>query len=251
MAQDDSATLTAPYLPWSTFTGFVSELKQKGAMPDRIDASLLTTKSGGVQAQLRGALRFLGLVTGSGANLDVTQSLRDLVAASGTAEWKQALQLLLKNAYGKISGEIDVTRATQKQLEEAFSKHGGVTGASPIEKAARFYLAMMKEAGETLSPHFKPLRSPGVRRPPNGKKRRASSDEQKSVAPTGTSPHGESSDGRPEGQLIKPLPDQEFSVFLPNSMTEEEVQFAIEHLLGYLKLRKQWFKGVRFEFDSK
>ncbi|HCT56295.1 MAG TPA: hypothetical protein DGD08_03690 [Gemmatimonas aurantiaca] len=235
--------VTAPYMSWATFVGFIAELNKKGAPPPRVDASLLTTKAGSVQRQIRGALEFFGLT--SGESFEVTEKMRSLIAAYGTPSWSQQLGSLLMS-YEPLLVGLDLSSATHKQLEEALGR-SGLTGASPLDKASRFFLALAKEAGQPLSPHFKSLR-PGAAgrkvggggKPKNGRAKTTSAESMPTGGPT-TPPPGT--------QQIRPLPDLDFVVHLPESITEDETLFAIDHLIGYLRLRRKWFSNVKLHRD--
>ena len=252
MATEQKAAISAPYMSWTTFTSFIGELNKKGSTPPRIDTSLLTSKAGNVQSQIRNALAFFGLT--QGAAHDVTTRLRELVAAHGNKEkWQDALQVLLLS-YAPITGELDAN-ATHQQLEEAMEK-GGLKGSVPKQKGARFYLSLSNEAGVKVSPHFKALRRGAQGRKVGTPRARAARQKNSSNgegAGNGTgSPSGNGTAFVPPAgtQVIKPLPDSDFTVCLPESMTEPEIFFILTHFMDFLKLRKGWFKNSKVDFGT-
>ena len=150
---------TPPYVAYRTFKNFLLSLSD--AIPSRIDKSVLIGHSGGTQAQLIHALRYLGLIDPQGAP---TEKLPPLVKAEG-AVYATALREVLNSAYPFIS-EDQLKTATQKQLEEAFAlKASGDT----VRKCLTFYLPAARDAGIALSPF---IREVGKRGPVSGKPRK-------------------------------------------------------------------------------
>ena len=147
---------TPPYVAYRTFKNFLRSLSV--AIPSRIDKSVLIGHSGGTQAQLIHALRYLGLIDPQGAP---TEKLPALVKAEGVV-YATALREILTSAYPFIS-EDQLKTATQKQLEEAFAlKANGDT----VRKCLTFYLPAARDAGIALSPF---IREVGKRGPTSGK----------------------------------------------------------------------------------
>ncbi len=139
----------APYIPLKTFKKFIESLKDT-AVPPVIDNSILPKMSGAVRSQLKSALRFLVLVDDSGT---VQKSLRTLVSSYQTDSWRQSLGELFSTAYSDLVSNVDIDVGTKQMLYAAFRTSGGVDGQM-LDKAVRFYLAALREAGISFSPHF-------------------------------------------------------------------------------------------------
>src|SRR5438093_7996494 len=135
-----------PYVPWKTFRNFLEWLRAK--MPNRVDRSVLGSMSGATQAQLLGALRFLGLITENGTP---TQKLRDLIRAEGQS-WKDQFGDVLREAYLDVVRDVDLDSGPYRQLAEAFDATGAQ--GETLRKSIAFYLLALKEAGAEVSPHF-------------------------------------------------------------------------------------------------
>lgn len=247
MATEEKTTRpVVPYLPWITFTGFVGELAKKGTPPPQIDSSILASKSGTDARMLRQTLDFFGLTSGEGR--EVTELFRRLIASHGTDAWAQEVKHLV-TSYSTVIGILNLASATQRQLEDAM-EGGGLKGAAPKDKAARFFIALAKEAGVPISPHFKQLRPGAAGRKVggskgNGKKLKGGAVDEQPPAQnaSGFVPPANTS-------IIKPLPDSDFTVCLPEAMTEEEMFFVLTHFMNYLKLRKGWFRNSSLEFGA-
>src|SRR5438034_546653 len=79
-----------PYIPWKSFESFVALLKSNSHPPDAIDGGIMPSNmSGGLQRQLRSALKFTGLTNISGK---VTESFSDLIKAHGSGQWPMAVK---------------------------------------------------------------------------------------------------------------------------------------------------------------
>lgn len=147
----------APYIPFETFRSFIETLKTT-VVPPVIDNSILPRMSGSLRSQLLSALRFLGLVDGSGT---VISKLNNLVSTYQTENWEGAIGTIIGEAYIEIVDGLDLDVGTSSQLEAAFRNKGNVDGQM-LDKAVRFYLAALKESKLTFSPHFT-TRKPKVR----------------------------------------------------------------------------------------
>jgi hypothetical protein len=145
---DEKDTKTPPYIPFKTFSSFISSLEESG-VPHQIDSSLLPKMSGSNRSGLMGALRYLGLTSD---NNNTNLSLEKLVSAKGpqrSAELKQVLQ----GAYGFLQdNKLDLKRATPALLSDAIEAEGA-TGGTKIKSVA-FFLKAAKEAGIEVSPHI-------------------------------------------------------------------------------------------------
>ncbi|MEX0704957.1 MAG: hypothetical protein WD069_22850 [Planctomycetales bacterium] len=156
MSIGEAGQKTIPaYVSFDTFLSFVGSLKDS-IVPQHIDRGMMDGMAGGVQSHLLSALRFLGLVHGK--DDAVREEFRQLVAAHGTSEWKPALDATLKSAYSDVSDEVDISNTTDRKLRDAFKKAFSVE-KSMLDRAVRFYVRGMREAGIPVSPHV------GKRRP--------------------------------------------------------------------------------------
>ena len=241
MSESAEKGRTVPFGPWKTFKTFIeTDLKAK-TVPAQIDSSLFKGKSGTDSRQLRAALRFFGLVEGS--NDATTDRLREAVIAYGSDAWKQIVSELVRS-YDTLLTGIDVSNATQKELDDAFRAHGNVTG-NTLTKAVRLYLAMATEAGVKLSPHFVAVRGIGesasegsTAAPPatNGNKAKR----KKSKGSQAQGENGGSDTPPPSNvEAIQPLPGRDFKVWIPKDLTKDELVFAMDYLRRYLKLTRK------------
>lgn len=185
----------APYVSAKTFGRFIQRFVDAGGkLPVRIDRSVLGGLSGSNQSAVLGALEFLGLIQPDGS---VTESFRELLtdaSADGEGIRSDYLSDIVATAYEPVVGELELSTATGKMLEERFRENGGVDGHTLI-KAIRFYLKLAKDAGLTVSPHIK-LRTP----PPAKRKAGANTATEKNVDETDAD---ESDDGK--GRNVDPL----------------------------------------------
>ena len=228
-----------PYGPWSTFTTFVSGL-HGSVVPDAIDGSLTRNLSGSASSQLRGALRFFGLVEGE--KDVVTDRLRELVAASADKEqWQAQLAELVPGAYAPITDGLNLQAGTRGQLDEAFRDRGGVTG-SVNRKAVRFFLSAMVDAGQSLSPHFGAPSANGARS--IGSARKVGSRRTGPRKVNGSNgANGEAEDAPPppagHEKVTCSIPGgRTVNVLLPSDLAPAEEDFLIFYLQGFFKLRR-------------
>jgi hypothetical protein len=138
------------YIPLIALDNFIERLRATG-IPVVIDSNLTQTMSGGTASALMSALRFLGLVDPSGTPQD---SLRKLVAAYDTDQWRDVFGDLVDRAYAGIIGDLDLTTATRNMLDDRFRKNSKAAG-QVLDKAARFYLGALEKMQRPVSPHFK------------------------------------------------------------------------------------------------
>jgi hypothetical protein len=157
--QTAEKSVTAPYVAYKTFKGFVDGLKV--SIPARIDRSVMSTYSGAVQAQLLQSLRYFDLI---GPNGHPKPLLQELVHSEGPKR-QEVLQGIIKRGYPKLfGGDFDLMKATTGQLAEQFDASGDT-----VRKCISFLLPMLKEAGIPISPHIK---GPPKRTSNGGSKRR-------------------------------------------------------------------------------
>jgi hypothetical protein len=133
---------TPPYISFATLLTFLKALKTDG-LPPQIDKSVLSKLSGGVQGQMKLALRSLGLIEGD----KPTDHLQALVNAYETPEFEAALLGRLKATYPYVFA-LDLMTATPTMLADAFK----VTGAKEdvLRKCRTFFLHAAKRAGVPL-----------------------------------------------------------------------------------------------------
>jgi len=181
--------LLPPYVPYRTLVNFLDSLKV--SLPQRIDRSLPPFKSmsGSLQGQLMLALEYLNLITDTG---EVTAGLANLVQSEGVQR-EQALKAILTLAYPFLfEDELELERATQRQLDERFTQVG--TTGETTRKCVAFFLNAAKGAGLKMSPHFKKVRGP---RTGAAKPRR----KEATIPKTKSSPSEESKSPQPSQQL--------------------------------------------------
>lgn len=149
MAQSDEAvtetlgaTRIPPYISFQTFLTFLHELKTNGT-PPQIDSSVLKRFSGGVQGQLKMALRSLGLVD----NQRPTPRLVEIVDAFETPAFEGQLLGLLKAIYPYVF-DLDLMTATPTMFADAFKVTGAKEDVS--RKCRTFFLHAAKRAGVQL-----------------------------------------------------------------------------------------------------
>jgi len=147
MELKELSKISPPYIPWETLKSFLKTIK-KAAVPDRIDSSMMpTTMSGFNKAGVTTALKFFSLID---ANGDATSKLKQIVGACETGSWPGAIKELLVPAYSNIIGDLKLSTATRNQLDEKF---GGASSAMK-DRFIRFYIPMLQEAGEQVSPYL-------------------------------------------------------------------------------------------------
>lgn len=133
---------TPPYISFATLLTFLKALKVDG-LPPQIDKSVLNKLSGGVQGQMKLALRSLGLMEGDRP----TDRLEALVDAYETPDFEPLLLERLRAVYPYVFA-LDLMTATPTMLADAFK----VTGAREdvLRKCRTFFLHAAKRAGVPL-----------------------------------------------------------------------------------------------------
>lgn len=149
---------TPAYIAYDTLAGLVDKLVQN-TVPTKIDRGVLGNYSGGVQAQIKPALRFLGLIEEDDRSTD---ALKALVKARAVGEeaWKKELRDTLSRAYGAIVEGVSLTNGTARELDEAFQK-AGVPQGDMLKKTTRFYVRALVAAGVNVSPYIRSGRGSG------------------------------------------------------------------------------------------
>lgn len=144
---------TPPYVAYRTFKNFLRSLAAH--MPGRIDKSVMPSMSGGAQAQLLYALKYLGLIDQNGVPTD---KFIFLVKADGQ-EYQKTLREILDAAYPFLRGSgLRLEAATAHQLDEQF-KH--LATGDTVRKCLAFFIPAVTDAGITLSPYIKQPRRRG------------------------------------------------------------------------------------------
>ena len=150
-----------PYAPWGTYLNFIKELSED-SLPARVDKSLMTTMSGGVQSIMVLALRSTKMIDEHGVPTDHFRKF----AASGEDGQKAVIQHVLQDAYPFFfSGELDLETATPGQFDTALRDRGGVQG-STLDKAANFFLSAAEFSNLPLGARIK-ARKPVFKRTKN------------------------------------------------------------------------------------
>lgn len=98
---------------------------------------------------LQGTLLFFDLMSLEGLPSD---TLHQLVKSEGESR-RAVLAEIVRNSYGTLFTELDVTRATQAQVKEHFRARGA--SGDICRKCVSFFLAISGEADITLSPQLK------------------------------------------------------------------------------------------------
>ena len=212
---DASAALrTPPYISFATLLTFFKALKTDG-VPPQIDKSVLSKLSGGAQAQLKMALRSLGLMEGD----KPTDLLSAIVDAFETPAFEPMLLERLKSTYPYVFA-LDLMAATPTMFAESFK----VTGAKEdvLRKCRTFFLHAAKRAGVPMGTRL--LTGSVPRTPSTGNARRKAKN--KPLAPDpkvkDESDAGNKNSGNAEGvlaQLLTKFP--EFDPAWPDPIKEK------------------------------
>lgn len=150
--ESDTAKRYAPYLAWRTFFNLILQMEEKG-LPQRIDRSFLTGRSGADQTYLIATLKSWGLIDENGVVLD---ALKHLVQDKD--ERQAHIGTILRLHYPEVFGLAG--NATQAQMDETFREAFGLQG-NTRRKAETFFLHASAFAGLKLSAHFKAARTGG------------------------------------------------------------------------------------------
>jgi hypothetical protein len=156
---EKEAVLVPPYGSFVSFESFLKGLKT--GIPGRIDKSVMTNLSGGVQTTIIQALKYLKLIDADGIPTD---KLAPLVNSEG-AEYQKALRAVLGGAYPFLIDQstFKLNTATPKQLDDEFEK---LATGDTVRKCVTFFIPAAKAAALQLSPHIK---EPKKRTVTNGK----------------------------------------------------------------------------------
>jgi|SRR5579864_1752444 len=133
------------YLSFKTFQAAIDNLRTHG-LPSVLDRTAFGSRSGGDQAQILSAFKFLGLTDDQARTQD---SLRVLVKTTANSpEEKQALGSILKNRYANAFA-LNLEAATPAQLDKAIGDLGA--SGTTKERSVRFFLKAVEHAGIKVS----------------------------------------------------------------------------------------------------
>jgi hypothetical protein len=134
------------YIPFKTFLTAIETLE--AGLPPSIDRSVWPTFSGGLQSQILGAFKFLGLIKEDGS---VEQRLEQLIGAKGDKR-KEVLCGILREKYAAAI-ELAARNASFQNLQEYFRTSYKLKNGT-LYRVIRFYLDACSYAGEKQSSHW-------------------------------------------------------------------------------------------------
>lgn len=148
---------TPPTLSAVTFWNFTETHRR--TLPNRIDKSIMSNVAGGDRPKIINALRFMGMIAGPqdkpAAPFERLRDAGDDPEALQAA-WKQNLREAFPAAFEKL----DLSTATQGEIDEFFRTQYGITGDT-IRKGTTFFLTLCRMAGISLSSYVKKPRPGG------------------------------------------------------------------------------------------
>lgn len=214
----------APYLPYTSFKRFLGSLKA-GAIPSRIDKTLMSAQSGSMQSWIMSALKFFNFIDDNGTPLE---NLSLVIEAQGDAARKAQWKKAFDRAYEPIISGLDLQRATIGQLNERFGKD---FSSETVRKCQSFFAAAAEDAGIILADHLKPkARGTGPRKPRKNKPAASSQ-----IDPIGEHGHGnDAGSGKGVGATLLLTADGARKVTLhsPPTVTKSELE-RIKSWLGF------------------
>lgn len=157
---------TPPYIAYKTFQTLLGDFKEHG-LPPQIDRSVMTRFSGGVQSQLKIALRALDYIN---EKEEPAAQFKALVDAFETPEYGARLREMIERTYPYVL-KLDLMTATPSMFASAFS---GATDAKEdsLRKCRAFFLAAAKDAGIAIGGRIENAKFPRSRSS-NGRKVKA------------------------------------------------------------------------------
>jgi hypothetical protein len=135
---------SAPYLPFKTFLNSLDTFTH--GIPPKLDRTVWKSQAGLVQGLIMNTYRFFGLVD----DQDNSTEWLELMVKKPEARPATMRDLILAQ-YDSIMDQHDLTKMTQKMLEDEFEKHYSATGTTK-QKAITFFLKAVKFADMALSP---------------------------------------------------------------------------------------------------
>ncbi|TAM34103.1 MAG: hypothetical protein EPN61_17655 [Burkholderiaceae bacterium] len=147
---------TPPFTSFSSYTSFLNQLRDYGAVPTRIDKTLMPKASGSQSAAMMAALKYLGQIDDAGKP---SEEFKKLVLAS-EADRKPMLAAMLAGRYSFLFDDpnFNVEQATSGEMAEKF--RALEINGSTVTRTIAFFLAVAKEAGVKVSSHIKPPAAP-------------------------------------------------------------------------------------------
>ena len=218
-----------PYIPWETLKGFLKAIKDS-TVPNRMDTSMMpSSMSGFSKAGVTSTLKFFSLIDSDGTT---TKELKTLVDALDTNHWSDIIKSILVPAYTNIIGDLRLDKATKRELEEKF----GNSSSEMKDRFIRFYIPMMKDAGQEISPYIT------VRQ---NKPRKSGT--KKSAKKLQETPRNEdrpihirhSASTIPEGMIALPLFPPPRQALIPSDITEADCDALDVMMRAYAKRAKE------------
>ena len=217
-------------IAYKTVTNFLESF-QDSSIPSHIDRSVLpVSMSGGNQAYLVSALKYLGLISDSGATNEKFHRLVKGNKDERVTEWRE----ILTSSYDFLFKDFDIERATTSLVSGKF-KEQGISGDS-VRKAMTFFLFAAKEAEINVSSHIKPASARG--KTTISKPRKAETKSQPDTTKQQSANNSENNGGesKPPPNSPKELTYQLIDI-LDDDMSQEE-QDSVWTLIRYLKKAK-------------
>ena len=211
MTTDNAQEPKPAYVTYTTFDNFINGLKETG-IPNRIDKSVLGTMSGTVQSFMMGALRFLDLVTESGAP---TQAMKDLVSG----DRKKALSDMVHHSYDFLFSGFNLKAATLQEVEEKFREKQ--LSGDTIRKAISFFTLACDAAGIAYSPHLKSKK--GTRGNGGTRRQRKPKGDAGETAPPLDNSQTKQDPAYHPPQVLPLAKDRKVTVVAPKDMTKQEI----------------------------
>lgn len=228
VAAVEITTRKPPALSFKTLTNFLEQFQDK-SVPSHIDRSIFpSSMSGGNQAYLQGALKYLGLISEQNVPSEYFVRLTSTPKEEKGAIWRE----IVNRAYGFVLNDVDITRATTKIVVDRF-KEQGISGDT-VRKAITFFQHAGKEAGIKMSPHIKPAAGPRNRPARTAK---SNSKEKSDFSPAGSNSESSLTTLSAPSPSISESPYQMLINILEMGMNDEE-QAAVWTLIRYLKKRE-------------
>ncbi len=204
---------TPPNMSGVTLYNFVDTHRK--TLPNRIDRTLMKSVAGGDQARIISALQFLKLIKEDGKPRAGFEHLRD---AKTEDEVKAAWADVLREAYSDVFNALDLSSATQGQLEETFKDAYKIQGDT-VRKAITFFLHLARSAGIPLSSYFKATRKRGPRTPGTPKQKA-----QQTIRPNGVGEQDEEPYDNRNAEIDRLLLDK-FPAFDPTWSSEVQAKW--------------------------
>jgi hypothetical protein len=240
MVAKNEKPLTPPLISHVSFTSFLNQLRDTGAIPSRIDKTLMPKASGSQISGTLGTLKFLGLIDEAGKPSD---QFKTIVLAQDE-DRKSPMAALMKSSYAFLFNDpdFDLLHASSGQMTEKFREQE-ISG-STLTKTITFFLAAAKEYGIQYSPHIKAPAAPKG----NGAPKRASKgkDEDKR-ADSNRDEEDEDGDLGEVERFEIPIPGKSsVKVIVPNDLDADDWEMLQSMITVYIK---RW-KGFKAKGES-